>query len=279
MHSFSIGFSPCPNDTFMFDALVNGKIQDTEISFEPFLADVEQLNSLAMEGTLPITKISVSAYASVADTYEILEAGSALGKGCGPLLISKKKYSLADTGSLRIAIPGIHTTANLLLSIFAPGAKNKTPMIFSAIEDAVLSGEFDAGLIIHENRFTYQQKGLQKIADMGELWEEKMHVSIPLGCIVVKRELDPSLKQKINTLIRRSIEFAFSNPSSSSAYVKKHSQELADDVIEQHIALYVNNFSIALGAEGKKAIELLLEKGNHAGLLPAINRDIFIPAP
>lgn len=259
----------------MFDALLNNKINNENISFHAELADVEQLNKWAMEGKLPVTKLSLNAYARVADQYEILDSGSALGKNCGPLLISKKKYYWNEINNLSIAIPGVYTTANLLLTIFAPLAKNKTPLLFSEIENAVLEEKFDAGLIIHENRFTYQQKGLQKIADMGELWETATGCPIPLGCIAVKRDLDQELKYKINLLIRKSIEFAFADPASSRTYVKQHSQELADDVIQSHINLYVNNFSIDLGTEGRKAIELLLKKGNEAGILPNIKNNLF----
>src|SRR6185436_3372014 len=234
-----LGFSPCPNDTFMFCALVNGMIDCEGLEFEPVMEDVETLNRKALNTELDVTKLSFGVYARVAKNYLILNSGSALGKNCGPLLISKKDYSLfsplspgegpgvrSDIDKLKIAIPGKFTTANLLLSIFFPHAKNKTEMIFSEIENAVLNERVDAGLIIHENRFTYQQKGLKKIADMGELWEEKINAPLPLGCIAVKRNADTGLQRKMDSLINKSIRFAFDHPEKVMDYVKKYSQEM-----------------------------------------------------
>lgn len=271
----TLGFSPCPNDTFMFCALVNGLIDCGSIEVIPVMEDVETLNAHAIRADLDVTKLSMNAYAHAAKNYFILNAGSALGNNCGPLLISKKKYEAEDVKNLHIAIPGRYTTANLLLSIFFPEAINKTLMIFSEIESAVLHENVDAGLIIHENRFTYQQKGLLKIADMGELWEQKTNAPIPLGCIAVNKKLDTSLQHTIDSLILQSIQFAFANPSKVMDYVKEYSQEMDQQVMQQHIQLYVNEFSLALGAEGKKAIQLLLKKGNEAGLLPQIPSQIF----
>ncbi len=272
----TIGFSPCPNDTFMFCALINGMIDCEGLEFEPVIDDVETLNQKALKGELDVTKLSLGVYAQVAKNYLILNSGSALGKNCGPLLISKKETSIHEVDNLKIAIPGQYTTANLLLSIFFPNAKNKTEMIFSEIENAVLNEKTDAGLIIHENRFTYQQKGLKKIVDMGELWEEKTKTHLPLGCIVIKKTLDISLQKKIDILIHKSIQFGFDYPGKVMDYVKKYSQEMEEKVMQQHINLYVNEFSLALGNEGKKAIELLLKKGNEAGLLPQIPDKIFV---
>ncbi|HKR04412.1 MAG TPA: 1,4-dihydroxy-6-naphthoate synthase [Bacteroidia bacterium] len=272
----TIGFSPCPNDTFMFCALVNGMIDCEGLNFEPVIDDVETLNQKALRGELDVTKLSVSAFAQASKNYLVLNSGSALGKNCGPLLISKRNYSVHDIDNLKIAIPGKYTTANLLLSIFFPDAKNKTEMIFSEIENAVMNESVDAGLIIHENRFTYQQKGLKKIADMGELWEQNTNALLPLGCIAIKKDISAVLQNKIDGLVNKSTSFAFQYPGKVMDYVRSHSQEMDDKVMQQHIDLYVNEFSLALGSEGKKAIELLFKKGNAAKLLPEISGQIFV---
>ncbi len=274
-YEFTLGFSPCPNDTFIFDALVHQRFK-SPLRVITQLQDVEQLNENAFKQKLDITKLSFNAYAFVSEHYQILQSGSALGRNCGPLLISKKKYDFNVINKLRIAIPGKYTTANLLLSIFAPDAKNKTEMIFSAIEDVVLSGDLDAGLIIHENRFTYQQKGLLKIADMGELWEQNFHAPIPLGCIAVRRSLLEIEKKMIEEAIFESVSYAFENPHASRAYVQQHSQEMSEEVQQQHIKLYVNDFSIDLGEEGQEAIRKLFAEGQKAGLLPLVNEQVFL---
>jgi 1,4-dihydroxy-6-naphthoate synthase len=257
----TLGFSPCPNDTFIFDALVNKKIDREGLEFEAVLEDVETLNEWVLQGKLDITKLSFPAYFQSLDKYVLLNAGSALGKGVGPLLISKyeTKSTKYEIGEKTIAIPGINTTANLLLSFVFPDATQKAPMIFSAIEDAVLTGQTDLGVIIHENRFTYQQKGLHKVIDLGEYWEQKMKVPIPLGGIVVKKTVDKLTSLKIDKLIRKSIEYSFANYPVISSYVKRHSQTMSEGVMRQHIDLYVNDFSLELGKEGKQAIEKLLE--------------------
>lgn len=253
----SLGFSPCPNDTFIFDALVNRKIDTQEFEFEAVLEDVETLNQWALEERLDITKLSFPAFFRAAEKYVLLNSGSALGKGVGPLLISKQKKLEAKIEEVTIALPGINTTANLLFSFAYPNASNKKFMIFSAIENAVLNSETDLGVIIHENRFTYQQKGLHKIIDLGEYWEEKMKVPIPLGGIAIKRKFESSVSKRVSTLIKKSIEYSYKNYPFISGYIKQHSQEMSEDVMRQHIYLYVNNFSLDLGADGKKAIEAL----------------------
>jgi 1,4-dihydroxy-6-naphthoate synthase len=250
----TIGFSPCPNDTFIFDALINQKIETAGITFEPLLEDVETLNALAQEQQLDITKLSFPAFFTAKDKYALLNAGSALGKGVGPLLISKEKKNLYDVEHSKIAIPGLQTTANLLLSFAYPFAQQKIPMLFSTIEDAVINGETDLGVIIHENRFTYQQRGLYKVADLGEYWENKMNIPIPLGGIAVSRKIDHALAITIDGLIRKSLEYAFANYPLITTYVKEHSQAMQEDVTRQHIDLYVNNYSIDLGKNGKSAI-------------------------
>ncbi len=274
-YEYTLGFSPCPNDTFIFDALVHQRFP-SPLRVTTQLLDVEQLNEKARKKELDITKISFNAYAFVSEHYQILQSGSALGRNCGPVLISKKKYGFSEINNLRIAIPGKYTTANLLLSIFAPDAINKIEMIFSAIEDAVLSGKSDAGLIIHENRFTYLQQGLLKIADMGELWEQNFHAPIPLGCIAVRRSLPEIEKKMIEEAIFESVSYAFENPHASRAYVQQHSQEISEEVQQQHIKLYVNDFSIDLGEEGQQAIRKLFAEGQKAGLLPLLNEPVFL---
>lgn len=256
--TLSLGFSPCPNDTFIFDALVNKKIDTSDLEFEVVLEDVETLNQWALQDKLDITKLSFPAFFQSTDSYLLLNSGSALGNGVGPLLISKVKreYSEDNIQQSTIAIPGVNTTANMLLSFAYPEARQKKPMIFSSIEDAVVNGRTDLGVIIHENRFTYQQKGLHKVIDLGEYWEKKMKAPIPLGAIAIKRNLFP-LANKINELIKQSLEYAFSNYPTITSYVKQHSQAMSEDVMRQHIDLYVNNYSLDLGKEGKQAIETL----------------------
>ena len=257
----TIGFSPCPNDTFIFDALINKKIDTEGFEFEAVLADVETLNQWALTGKLDITKLSFPAFFRSLENYTLLNAGSAIGKGVGPLLITDSSQELTneEINQASIALPGIHTTANLLFSYAYPEAIDKKFMLFSAIEEALLNKETDLGVIIHENRFTYQQKGLHKVKDLGEYWEEKMELPVPLGGIAINQSLKRSVALKVNQLIRTSLDFAFKNYPVISAYVKQHSQEMNEDVMRQHIDLYVNNYSLDLGDEGKLAIESLYE--------------------
>ncbi|HUM65484.1 MAG TPA: 1,4-dihydroxy-6-naphthoate synthase, partial [Chitinophagaceae bacterium] len=245
---------------FIFDALVNNKIDTGGIEFEVVLQDVETLNQGALEGKLDITKLSFPAFFRSLQHYTLLHAGSALGKGVGPLLISKDPAITLDSVKNRsIAIPGLNTTANLLLSYAFPQAWNKKIMVFSEIENAVLSGYAELGVIIHENRFTYQQKGLYKLVDLGEFWENKISMPIPLGGIAINKKVERSVAEKINELIRQSVQFAFSNYPLIPGYVKQHSQEMEESVMKQHIDLYVNHYSVDLGAEGKKAIETMFD--------------------
>ncbi len=274
--NLKIGFSPCPNDTFIFDALVNKRIDTREFKFQIHMADVEELNRMAFEAMLDITKISAASYPKIADNYLLLDSGSALGSNNGPILISKQKIYPDEINDLKIAIPGFNTTANLLLSIAFPKAINKKEYLFSHIEEAVLSGEIDAGLIIHESRFTYHAKGLKKIIDLGEYWESNFNHLIPLGCIAIKRTYSKENIKTINSLIKKSVEYAFQHPDESTNYIKKHVQELDDNVIQKHIELYVNQYSIDLGKKGREAIMFLYKKGNELGLLPGIEKDIFL---
>ncbi len=275
-NKITIGFSPCPNDCFIFDAMIHGKIDTEGLQFDVVMEDVEALNKKAFKGELDITKLSFFAFAHLTKFYELLNSGSALGKGCGPILVQSSKFKVESF--TKIAIPGKYTTANFLLSLAFPDVKNKIEMLFSDIEDAVLSGKADAGLIIHENRFTYEQKGLIKIIDLGEYWETLTNAPIPLGGIVVKRNLPDDLKQKINRVLRKSVMFAFANPSSSLNFVKAHAQEMSEGVIYKHINLYVNDYSIDLGEEGKKAIEILFNKAQELGLIGKIEEEIFVPS-
>jgi len=261
---FTLGFSPCPNDTFIFDALVNKKIDTEGLDFEVFLEDVQTLNQWAMQGKLDISKISYGVLPLVLHQYRLLEAGGALGKGVGPLLISKQPQPLSAVNTATIAIPGQQTTAHLLFSLAFPGATQKKFMVFSDIEDAVLSGKVDCGVIIHENRFTYQQKGLTKLMDLGEFWEKETASPIPLGGIVLRKDQAPGLSEKVNALIRKSLEYAFSRYPALPTYVKQHAQEMDEQVMRQHIDLYVNNYSLSLGSEGEKAVQTLLK--TYAGL-------------
>lgn len=272
----TIGFSPCPNDTFIFDALVHHKIDTEGLDFLVYLGDVEGLNNKAFKGELDITKISYHAYGYLTDKYVLLNAGGALGKGCGPILIRHQDFKTSDFKTLRIAIPGKYTTANFLLSIAHPEADNKVEMLFSDIESAVLSGEVDAGLIIHENRFTYQEKGLEKIIDLGEYWEDTTGHLIPLGGIIIKRSLPSETIEKVNRVLRKSIEYAFANPGSPLSYMKENSQEMDENVMMQHVELYVNKYSLDLGAEGRDAITQMFNLAQEKGIIPKINKSLFI---
>lgn len=272
----TLGFSTCPNDTYIFDAMVHCRIDTEGIEFELVMTDVEELNRQAFSSEIDITKISYHAYAYIADSYLLLNSGSALGFKNGPLLISKYKVYPDEISNLKIAIPGKYTTANLLLSIAYPDHKFKKEYLFSDIEEVVLSGEMDAGLIIHENRFTYQQKGLKKVADLGEFWETKTGLAIPLGGIVVNRNLSKEIQQKVERIMKRSVEFAFENPKASYPFVKHHAQAMDDVVMQSHIELYVNEFTRDLGVDGRKAVETLYREATALGVIPKIREDIFV---
>jgi len=280
MHSntLSLGFSPCPNDTFLFDALIHQKINTEGLLFEHVLEDVESLNRKAFDSVLDITKLSFFAYGFLSNEYQLLDAGAALGYGVGPLLISKKKFSDPKVEIKSVAIPGKYTTANFLFSLFFPDLKIKNEMHFSLIEDAVLKGQVDAGVIIHENRFTYADKGLHQIVDLGSKWEEITSSPIPLGGIAVRRSLSQDLKLKINSLVQKSVEYAIANPLSSGAFVKSHAQEMHPEVIMQHIGLYVNNSSIDIGNKGRDSIYMLYEKAKALNLINTLKEPIFLEA-
>jgi len=267
--TLSLGFSPCPNDTFIFDALVNHKIDTQGMSFEVVLEDVQTLNQWAIDGKLDITKISYGVLPLALNQYKVLNSGGALGNGVGPLLITKDPTATSkDIDRLSIAIPGKNTTAHMLFSLAYPNALNKSFHVFHEIEDLVLSGAVDAGVIIHENRFTYQQKGLHKIIDLGNYWEERTGLPIPLGGIVAHNRLIDTVAIQVDELIRKSVEYAFAHYPHLTAYVKEHAQEMSEQVMKQHIDLYVNDFSLDLGAEGKAAVQKLLEVAQSNPDLP-----------
>ncbi|PVH25694.1 1,4-dihydroxy-6-naphthoate synthase [Sphingobacterium corticibacter] len=284
----SLGFSPCPNDTFIFDALIHGKIDTGDLSFEPSYQDVETLNQMAFAQQLDITKLSYHAFAYAAEDYELLDAGSALGFGVGPLLITKDKDLAerlsnyagqdlpADLLGLRVGIPGKYTTANFLLGLAYPQLTNKQELVFSDIENAVLDGRVDVGLIIHENRFTYSERGLSKAQDLGEFWERDTGYPIPLGGIVIKRSLPQSVKQQVNKLIADSVRFAFANPKSGLDYIRSHAQEMEESVMYQHIDLYVNKYSENLGEKGRASVNYLFSEAERLELIPPRTQDLFL---
>ncbi len=265
----TLGFSPCPNDTFIFDAMVNGKIDTKGLQFDYVMEDVETLNRWAEQGKLDITKLSYNAFLKTVDQYSLLHSGSALGKGVGPLLIANTPLDLNNVEQYKIAIPGFNTTANLLLSLAFPQAKNKTEVIFSGIEDAVLNGEYDAGLIIHESRFTYQAKGLTKLIDLGDWWEQEVNAAIPLGGIVARRRFDKELLATIDSVIKDSVLYSWKHYPELSSFVTENAQEMEEAVMRQHINLYVNEYTTDLGETGRTAIQTLFDKAKKGGLLSA----------
>ncbi|HMD35153.1 MAG TPA: 1,4-dihydroxy-6-naphthoate synthase [Vicinamibacterales bacterium] len=276
--TLTLGFSPCPNDCFMFDAIVNRRIDLEGLEFSLRIADVEALNKAAFAGETDVTKLSYHAYAYCLRDYVLLDAGSALGRDCGPLLISKRPIGPDDVagGALRIAIPGRYTTANFLLGLAFPAARGTTEVLFSEIEPALLSDRFDAGVIIHESRFTFEEKGLRKILDLGEFWERETGAPIPLGGIVASRALPDAVKWTVNRVIRRSVEYAFAHREASLPFVREHAQEMNDDVMYRHIDLYVNRFSIDLGDEGRRAVRTLFDRAVAAGVIPAPRQPLFL---
>lgn len=265
MQSLNIGISPCPNDTFMFAAMAMGMVSIGDIELQFVFKDVEELNQMAQSGALDIVKMSYSNYFRTLDKYIMLRSGSALGNQCGPLIIARKPMWFSELADYKVAIPGENTTANLLLGMFAPEVKNKVPLLFSKIEKAILDGEVGAGVIIHESRFTYEDKGLIKIADLGEMWQLHTGTPIALGGIAIKRNLPTQLHKQIENIIKISIQFAFNKPKSIMEFVRKHAQSMKEKVIFQHIQTYVNAQSINIGDKGMEAVHLLNKKAIEAG--------------
>jgi 1,4-dihydroxy-6-naphthoate synthase len=259
----TLGFSPCPNDTFIFDALVNEKIDVQGFKFDVMMEDVETLNRWAMQEKLDITKISYGVLPRILPAYRVLDAGGALGKGVGPLLVAKQPIDLEDVSQLRVALPGANTTAHMLFTLAFPDAQQKQFLVFHDIEDAVLRGDVDCGVIIHENRVTYAEKGLHKLLDLGEFWEHNTKSPIPLGGIVMNRRFDPAIMAKIDALIRESVAYSWKQYPVLSPFVREHAQEMSEDVMRQHINLYVNDYSSSLGQEGRSAVWQLLEVSSN----------------
>lgn len=271
----TLGFSPCPNDTFIFDAMVNGHIDTKGLQFDYVMEDVETLNVWACQGRLDITKLSYNTFLHTVDKYALLHSGSALGQGVGPLLISRETIDPENVGNCRIAIPGLNTTANLLLSLAFPTAKNKTEVLFSKIEDAVLDGTFDAGLVIHESRFTYEKKGLKKIMDLGDWWEKTTEAPIPLGGIVARRSFDKELCSTIDTVIKESLEYSWKHYPTLSPFVKDNAQEMEEEVMRKHIGLYVNDYTADLGENGRGAINTLFDRAHQSNITTLSPENIF----
>ena len=272
----TLGFSPCPNDTFIFDAMVHGRIDTEGLEFDYFLSDVEELNRKAIASKVDISKISYHAYAYVAQNYLILDSGSALGYNNGPLLISKHDIGTSDLERRKIAIPGKFTTANLLFSIAWPDAKNKVEYLFSDIDNAIVNEEVDAGLIIHETRFTYYKKGLHKLADLGEFWEQLTGLPIPLGAIVINRNIPEDIALKVNRILRKSLEYAYKDSFASYTFVAGNAKEMDSTVMNNHIKLFVNEFSLDLGEKGREAINRLFGIAVEKGVIPSLPERIFL---
>jgi 1,4-dihydroxy-6-naphthoate synthase len=272
----TLGFSPCPNDTFIFDAMVHGRIDTEGLEFDYFLADVEELNRKALASEVDITKISYHAFAYAADNYLILDSGSALGHRNGPLLISKRTIKPSELTEAKIGIPGKFTTANLLFSIAWPQARKKVEYVFSEIENALVNDEIDAGLIIHETRFTYFKKGLNKIEDMGEYWEKLTGLPIPLGAIVIRKKIPEDIALKVNRILRRSLEYAYKDSFASYDFVSGNAREMDSTVMNNHIKLYVNEFTLNLGKKGKEAIIELFRIAREKGVIPDMPDRIFL---
>jgi 1,4-dihydroxy-6-naphthoate synthase len=272
----TLGFSPCPNDTFIFEALVHRRVDTEGIEYDWFLADVEELNRRALDGSVDVTKMSFHAYAWAASNYLLLDSGSALGRNNGPLVVSRRKIYPDELNDALIAIPGRYTTANLLFSIFWPEAKRKREYLFSDIPEAILSGEVDAGVIIHETRFTYQAMGLQKVADTGEEWDKLTGLPIPLGGIVVRRGISDETAARLNRTIRRSLEYARANPAASLDFIRKNAREMEAEVTREHINLYVNDFSLSLGKEGREAVERLFTVASERKVIGLLPERIFL---
>lgn len=272
----SLGYSPCPNDTFIFYALIHGRIAAEGLSFRERLEDVETLNALARQGALDLTKVSYHALGHLRRDYALLRSGGALGRGCGPLVVARSMAAMDDLRSRRIAIPGLLTTANLLLQLHGSGFDNLVVLPFHRIMEAVVNGEVEAGVIIHESRFTYRDKGLVEILDLGAWWEEETGAPIPLGGILARRSLGAEVIARADRALRRSVEYALANPGEARAYIKAHAQELSDTVIDSHIALYVNKFSVDLGDEGIRAVETLFARAEARGILPRQDLPLFV---
>ncbi len=267
MTELTLGYSSCPNDTFIFYPLVHKKIDTGDIKFREILEDVETLNTMARENRLDITKISFHTYGYIKDQYQLLRTGGAMGRGCGPLVVAKNFYTMEELKGKRVAIPGNLTTAYLLLQLYDPSLRNNTvAMPFHTIMDSVKNGSADAGLIIHEGRFTYQDYGLNMLIDLGEWWEKETGLPIPLGGIVIKKTIENSIINSIESFIRESVLYSTHHRDETMVYIKRYAQELSDSVIARHIKLYVNEFTLNIGKEGQDAVNTLFNRANEKGI-------------
>lgn len=271
----TLGYSPCPNDTFIFFALVHGRVPASGLTFRERLEDVETLNSLALRGELDLTKISYHAFGHLRREYALLRSGGALGRGCGPLVVAREPLCMAELRGKRIAIPGRLTTANLLLQLHSSGFENLLVLPFDRIMAAVAQGEAAAGVIIHESRFTYARHGLVQVLDLGRWWEEETGLPLPLGAILARRSLGAATLGRVEAALRQSIRYAFAHPDEPRAYIRGQAQELEESVIERHIALYVNDFSLDLADEGERAITELFLRAEERGIIPRSKLPLF----
>ena len=277
MATLSLGYSPCPNDTFIFFPIVHGKLDTNGLIFREILEDVETLNQMARGSRLDITKASFHAFGHLKDDYCLLRSGGALGKGCGPLVVAREEMEMSDLRGKTIAIPGELTTAFLLLQIFDPELKRKVKIMpFSSIIKSVKEGEADAGLIIHESRFTFQRAGLKKVIDLGDWWEKETGHPVPLGGILGRRGLGADLLRQIEVLLRKSVEYAFAHRGESVSYIKQHAQELEHEVINRHINLYVNDYSLDIGDSGERAVKELFRMAEGRGIIKSSHKSLFI---
>jgi len=277
MQQLTLGFSPCPNDTFIFHALVHGLVACPGFGFRERLADVETLNRLALEGALDVSKVSSHLLGFIREDYCLLRSGGALGRGCGPLVVSAKHAAMEELRGKRIAVPGRYTTAHLLLRLFDPALDSIVFLPFHEIMGAVRHGEVDAGVVIHESRFTYADYGLTKLLDLGEWWERDTGHPIPLGGIAARRSLGGAAIAVIDRALRASVAYAYAHPDAANGYIRAHSQEMSDEVCAAHIGLYVNDFSLDLGGEGEAAVTALVDRATAAGLVPPSGKNLFIP--
>lgn len=274
--NLTLGYSPCPNDTYIFYALTHQQVSIPGHTITEQLEDVETLNQLALNGLLDLTKISYHALGHLRDEYTLLRSGGALGRGCGPLVIAPGKTDMAALRGKRIVIPGKLTTANLLLQLYGEGYEDVIIVPFDQIMSVLNRGEADAGVIIHESRFTYQDSGFSEVLDLGAWWEKDSGLPIPLGGILAKRSLGAETIGKVDQAIRASLEYAHKHPEQPRAYIKQHAQELDDAVIDAHIKLYVNDFSLDLGQEGIAAVETLFSRAEERGLIPKSSEPLFL---
>jgi 1,4-dihydroxy-6-naphthoate synthase len=277
MKTLNLGYSPCPNDTFIFYALVHGRLATGGLGFKEILRDVEALNRMALASELDVTKVSCHALGNLREGYCLLRSGGAMGRGCGPLVVARKECGMEELRGKRIAIPGRLTTAYLLLRLYDPSlGENAVAMPFDEIMGAVKRGEADAGLVIHEGRFTYRRHGLVSVMDLGQWWEEATGLPVPLGSIIARRGLGRDITGRVEALVRESVLYAMANRREPEGYIKEHSQELEDSVIRQHIDLYVNDYTVDMGGEGEAAVREFLRRAEARGIIKGSSMPLFL---